>query len=87
MTTKPDGNQAAIVSSLRAAGASVTVTSMVGGGFVDLVVGFRAIPTWSNAKIPTVEVETPSHQLRWNGSRHGRVGQLRWLIRPRKQCE
>ena len=41
MTAKPDGNQAAIVSSLRAAGASVTITSKVGGGFVDLVVGFR----------------------------------------------
>ncbi len=41
MTSKPDGNQAEIVSTLRTAGASVTVTSMVGGGFVDLVVGFR----------------------------------------------
>ena len=39
--SKPDGNQAAIVASLRAAGASVAVTSMVGGGFVDLVVGFK----------------------------------------------
>jgi hypothetical protein len=44
MTTvisKSDGNQAAIVATLRAAGASVTVTSTVGGGFVDLVVGFK----------------------------------------------
>lgn len=41
MTAKTDGNQAAIVSSLRAAGASVTITSKVGGGFVDLVVGFK----------------------------------------------
>jgi hypothetical protein len=39
--SKPDGNQATIVATLRAAGASVTITSMVGGGFVDLVVGFR----------------------------------------------
>lgn len=41
MTTKPDGNQSAIVRVLRSAGASVTITSMVGGGFVDLVVGLQ----------------------------------------------
>lgn len=38
---KVDGNQEAIVQSLRAVGATVSVTSDVGHGFVDLVVGFR----------------------------------------------
>ncbi|MDE1179473.1 hypothetical protein [Paraburkholderia sp.] len=36
-----DGNQAEIVSALRAVGASVTPTHQLGGGFPDLVVGFR----------------------------------------------
>lgn len=36
-----DDNQAAIVAALRQAGASVAITSGVGGGFPDLVVGYR----------------------------------------------
>ena len=38
---KVDGNQAAIVAALRKIGASVSPTHMIGGGFPDLVVGFR----------------------------------------------
>ncbi len=41
VTSKPDGNQAAIVSTLRAAGASVTILAGVGCGCPDLLVGFR----------------------------------------------
>jgi hypothetical protein len=36
-----DGNQSEIVAALRAVGASVTPTHTIGGGFPDLVVGFR----------------------------------------------
>lgn len=36
-----DGNQADIVSALRKIGASVSPTHTIGGGFPDLVVGFR----------------------------------------------
>jgi hypothetical protein len=36
-----DGNQSEIVAALRAVGASVTPTHAIGGGFPDLVVGFR----------------------------------------------
>ncbi len=39
--SKPDGNQAAIVSTLRAVGASVTILAGVGCGCPDLLVGFR----------------------------------------------
>ncbi len=41
MTSKPDGNQSSIVSTLRAAGASVTILAGVGCGCPDLLVGFR----------------------------------------------
>lgn len=36
-----DGNQHEIVAALRKIGASVAITSMVGNGFPDLVVGFQ----------------------------------------------
>ena len=38
---RTDGNQTEIVSALRAIGASVSPTHAIGGGFPDLVVGFR----------------------------------------------
>jgi hypothetical protein len=41
MRHRADHNQAAIVRDLRELGVSVAVTSSVGFGFVDLVVGFR----------------------------------------------
>lgn len=37
---RTDDNQAGIVRTLRAVGATVTDTSMVGGGFPDLVIGY-----------------------------------------------
>lgn len=36
-----DANQTEIVAALRRLGASVAITSMVGSGFPDIVVGFR----------------------------------------------
>ncbi len=38
-----DANQNEIVQALRAVGASVAITSMIGDGFPDIVVGFRGI--------------------------------------------
>ncbi len=38
---KVDANQSEIVQALRAVGASVAITSSLGNGFPDLVVGFR----------------------------------------------
>jgi hypothetical protein len=38
---RTDANQTEIVEAIRKTGASVAITSMVGGGFPDLVVGFR----------------------------------------------
>lgn len=38
---KVDRNQGEIVRALRSVGASVAITSAVGGGFPDLVVGYR----------------------------------------------
>ena len=50
---KIDGNQPAIVETLRAAGCSVTSTSAVGNGFPDLIVG-RALQNFA------LEVKDPS---------------------------
>jgi len=38
---KVDTNQSQIVKQLRKIGCSVAITSMIGNGFVDIVVGFR----------------------------------------------
>jgi hypothetical protein len=38
---RTDANQTEIVKAIRKTGASVAITSMVGNGFPDLVVGFR----------------------------------------------
>lgn len=40
---RTDANQTDIVDALRDVGASVSVTSMVGSGFPDIVVGYRGI--------------------------------------------
>jgi hypothetical protein len=42
-TPRTDANQAAIVSALRAVGASVQVLAAVGGGCPDLLVGHRGV--------------------------------------------
>lgn len=52
--TKIDKNQKAIVEALEAAGASVLVTSRMGSGFPDLVVGLRG-------KNILIEVKNPEN--------------------------
>jgi len=49
-----DENQSAIVAALRAAGASVFVTSKVGNGFPDLVVGYGGATYLLEVKNPNV---------------------------------
>lgn len=49
----PDKNQGAIVKALRAVGAWVVITTAIGGGFVDLVVGFRGRTFLLEVKDPT----------------------------------
>lgn len=66
---KIDANQTELVEALRGIGASVAITSMVGNGFVDTVVGFRG----NNflIEIKTGKGKLTSDQVRfhsvWNG--------------------
>jgi len=53
-TARVDKNQAAIVDALRKAGASVFVTSKVGSGFPDLVVGYGGATYLLEIKNPNV---------------------------------
>lgn len=48
-----DGNQAGIVVGLRKIGASVSPTHMIGGGFPDLVVGWRGRSILFEVKDPS----------------------------------
>jgi hypothetical protein len=54
---RTDANQAEIVKALRAAGAKVAITSQLGGGFPDLVVGF-------GGRIALLEVKDPTKPAR-----------------------
>lgn len=72
---KVDANQAEIVEALRRVGAIVQVTSKVGGGFPDLVVGFRGnnyiLEIKDGDKPPSARRLTEEQELwhaRWRGS-------------------
>jgi Holliday junction resolvase len=47
---KVDLNQREIVEALRKAGAKVAITSNLGNGYGDLVVGFRGVMMWMEIK-------------------------------------
>ena len=69
---RTDANQKEIVDALRRAGASVHVTSSVGGGFPDLVVGFRGKNYLMEVKDPKAAkpLLTPDEQVfleNWTG--------------------
>ena len=74
---KPDANQEGIVRGLRAAGATVTITSAIGHGFPDLAVGYRGNnyllevkdPGKSAAKRRLTADEQDWHD-RWRGAVH-----------------
>ena len=70
-----DDNQRRIVSALRQIGATVFVTSSLGGGFPDLVVGYRGknflLEIKDGEKIPSKRRLTRDEEafiLSWNGS-------------------
>lgn len=54
---RPDGNQAGLVDLAERLGASVAITSQVGDGFPDLVIGFQG-------RNYLVEVKVPGGKLR-----------------------
>jgi Holliday junction resolvase len=71
-----DANQNEIVNALRRAGASVAVTSHVGGGFPDVVVGFRGVnylfEIKDGSKPPSKRRLTDDEQ-RWHDGWNGEV--------------
>ncbi len=71
---KVDENQPEIVKALRNVGATVTPTHAAGGGFPDLVVGFRGVnfllEIKDDAKPPSKQKLTPD-QEQWHGSWQG----------------
>lgn len=71
---RTDANQTAIVQALRDAGCTVAVTSGVGHGFPDLVVGLRCrnflLEVKDAAKPPSARALTPAElafHARWRG--------------------
>lgn len=64
-----DDNQAGIVTALRAVGATVTPTHMVGKGFPDLVAGYRGVnyllEVKDGAKVPSARKLTPA-EMGWH---------------------
>lgn len=68
---KVDGNQAEIVNALRRAGCSVAITSGVGHGFVDIVVGLSGVTYLVEVKRPGERL-TPDEQ-RWHEDWRGHV--------------
>lgn len=74
---RTDGNQEAIVSALRAAGCSVTVTSGAGNGFPDLAVGIERANILIEVKDPSKPASdrcfTPAQKKwhrEWQGTAH-----------------
>jgi len=60
---KVDANQREIVDALRAVGADVRVMSMVGGGFPDLLVGWRGRLHLLEVKMPGARLTAPERNF------------------------
>lgn len=69
---RTDRNQAEIMAGLRAAGVHVTDTSMVGGGFPDLVCGFGGVRTVlleiKDPLQPPSKRQLTPHQREWHAA-------------------
>ena len=81
-----DGNQAELVSYLRALGCSVAVTSVVGGGFPDLVVAYCeavALAEVKDPKQPRHDREKNKSQEAFRAKWHSHV----WTITTHKECD
>lgn len=80
--SKVDANQATIVNGLRRAGATVAVTSAVGAGFPDLVVGYRGrnflLEIKDGEKIPSRRKLT-TDQVRFHDAWKGQVARVESL--------
>lgn len=70
---KPDSNQGVIVKALRAAGASVEITSIVGFGFPDLVVGYRGRNWLFEVKPPGKRHALTDKEARFAARWHGQL--------------
>jgi hypothetical protein len=69
---KPDENQPEIVERLRAMGAKVTITSMVGCGFPDICVGWQGINYLFEIKTETGKLKKNQVKFHadWKGTIH-----------------
>lgn len=71
-----DDNQADVVAALRAIGASVTPTHAVGGGFPDLVVGWRCrtyLLEVKDGRKPPSRRRLTAAQVEWHEAWRGQV--------------
>lgn len=57
---KPDANQEGLVKLARRLGATVRITSLVGFGFPDVVIGFRGINLMAEGKLPDTNPLRPA---------------------------
>jgi len=73
---KVDANQTAVVSALRAAGASVQSLASVGKGVPDLLIGFRGVNLLMEVKDgnkPKSAQKLTEDQLKWHGQWLGTI--------------
>lgn len=71
---KIDANQTAVVSALRAAGATVQSLAAVGGGVPDLLVGYKSHTILMEVKDgnkPPAQRKLTEDQLKWHGAWNG----------------
>lgn len=90
-----DGNQAEIVVALRKLGASVSPTHRIGGGFPDLVVGFRGrsvLFELKDPRQPPSKRKLTDDEAIWFGNWRGEAyvietveQAIEYLMRPVKQ--
>lgn len=74
---KVDQNQKEIVEALRGVGCSVAITSAVGGGFPDIVVGFRGQSFLLEIKTRTGKLN--QLQVQWHQTWNGQVASVRTI--------
>jgi hypothetical protein len=80
MPKRTDANQTAIVSAFRKCGATVAITSGLGKGFPDLVVGYRSrnflVEIKDGSKPPSAQKLTPDESA-WHGKWRGQIAIIR----------
>jgi hypothetical protein len=77
---KVDANQAAVIDALRKAGAAVTDTSGIGGGYPDLTVSYRnqwfLLEVKDGRKPPSARMRTDA-QIKWSAKQRANV----WVVK------